>query len=142
MKKTIVMALVVVTSLACATIALAEMKEGLWEIKTSMDMQGMPVKIPPTTMQTCISKNDLVPKPAAPKGQEPECKIKEQNMAGDTVTYAMECTGQGGMTMEISGKMTYTGDTMEGASTMKLGGPSPMEMTSKITGKYVGPCKK
>ena len=142
MKKNIAMVLVIFASLAFSTIAVAEMKEGLWEIKTEMDMPGMPAKIPPTTMQTCISKDDLVPKPAAPKGQEQECRIKEQNISGDTVTYSMECKGQGGMTMEITGKMTYAGDTMEGTSTMNMSGPMSMEMTTKMTGKYMGPCTK
>ena len=142
MKKNIAVALTVATLLICVTLATAEIKEGLWEIQTSMEMPGMPVKIPPTTTRTCMSRNDAVPKPSAPKGQEQECKIKDQNISGNTVTYSMECKGKDGSTTEISGKMTYSGDAMEGTSTMKMSGPVAMEMSSKMTGKYVGPCTK
>jgi hypothetical protein len=142
MKKDTAIFLVLLTSFACATMALAEMKEGLWEIKTTMEMQGMPVKMPPTTTRTCVSKNDMVPKPSAQRGQEQECKVKEQRITGDTVTYAMECTGKGGMTTEIAGEVTYKGDAMEGTSTMKVKGPASMEMSTKVSGKYIGPCTK
>ena len=142
MKKNSTIVLIVATLLICTTMAFAEIKEGLWEYKTTMEMPGMPVKMPATTTQTCISKSDLVPKPSSPGGQGQECKIKEQNVSGNTVTYAMECKGKDGTTMEISGKMTYTGDAMEGTSTMKMSGPASMEMSSKITGKYLGPCSK
>jgi hypothetical protein len=121
----------------------AEIKEGLWEIKTTVEMKGMSIQVPPTTTRTCINKNDMVPKPAAQsKGQEQECKVKEQKVTGDTVTYAMECTGKGGMSTEISGEMTYTGDSMAGKSTMKVKGPASMEMSTSMTGKYLGPCTK
>ena len=142
MKKNMTIVLALLASFACATMAWAEMKEGLWEIKTTMEMPGMPVKMPATTTRTCVSKDDMVPKPSAPKGQEQECKVKEQKITGDTITYAMECTGKGGMTTEISGVMTYKGDAMEGTSTMKVKGPTPMEMSTKVSGKYIGPCAK
>jgi len=142
MKRNIRIPLTIATLLICATIAMAEIKEGLWEITTSMEMPGMPVKMPAATMRTCISKNDMVPKPSAPKGQEQDCKMKDQNISGNTVSYSMECKGKDGSTTEMSGKMTYTGDTMEGTTTIKIGAPTPMEMSSKMTGKYVGPCTK
>jgi hypothetical protein len=143
MKKTIAIVLSILLSSACATMALAEIKEGLWEIKTTMEMQGMPMQMPAMTSRTCISKNDMVPKPPDQgRGQSQECKVKEQKITGNTVTYAMECTGKGGMAAEISGEMTYTGDSMEGKYTMKVKSPSPMEMSSKMTGKYIGPCTK
>ena len=142
MKRSMTVVLVLLGSFACATMALAQMKEGLWEIKTTMEMPGMPAKIPATTTQTCISKNDLVPKPSAQRGQAQECKVKEQKITGDTITYAMECTGRGGMSTEIAGEVTYKGDTMEGSSKMKVKGPTPMEMSTKVSGKYIGPCTK
>ena len=141
MKYTMIVGLVLISFLACATLALAQIKEGLWEMKTTMEMPGMPMKMPATTTRTCISKDDMVPKPGAQKGQPQECKMKEQKVSGDTVTYDMECTSKGGTT-EISGKMTYTGDAMEGSSTMKVSGPNSMEITSKVTGKYIGQCTK
>ena len=141
MKKIMIVALVLTFFVACAALALAEPKEGLWEIKTTMEMPGMPMKMPATTTQTCIKKDDMVPKPAAQKGQPQECKTTEQKVSGDTVSYAMECTSKGTTTV-ISGKMTYTGEAMEGSTTMKVSGRDSMEMTSKVTGKYIGQCTK
>ena len=142
MKKTIAIALTILFSFACATMALAEIKEGLWEMKTTIEMKGMPTQIPPTTTRTCISKSNMVPKPPAQGKQEQDCKMKDQKISGDTITYAMECTGRGGTTTEISGSMTYTGDSMEGTTNMKVSGPASMEMSTKITGKYIGQCTK
>jgi hypothetical protein len=143
MKRTIATVLSILFSAACTTMTFAEIKEGLWEMKTTVEMKGMSIQVPPTTTRTCINKNDMVPKPPAQgKGQEQECKIKEQKVTGDTVSYAMECTGKGGMSTEISGEMTYTGDSMAGKSTMKVKGPASMEMSTQITGKYIGPCTK
>jgi hypothetical protein len=143
MKTTRVIVLAVTVSLVCATMASAEIKMGLWEMTTKMEMTGMPaqISIPATTARTCISKDDMVPKPAAQKkGQE--CKIKDQKVTGDTVTYSMECAGKDGNVTQISGEMKYTGDTLEGSSTIKTQGRGAMEMSNKITGKYIGPCPK
>ncbi len=143
MKKTIATVIAVLFLSVCATMTLAEIKEGMWEIKTTMEMKGMPAQMPPTTTRTCISKNDMVPKPGPQgKGQEQECKIKDQKVTGDTVTYAMECTGKGGATTTISGSMTYKGDSMEGTTNMKISGPASMEMATKMSGKYIGACTK
>jgi hypothetical protein len=142
MKKQIAVALCASFIFACAAAGMAEVKEGLWEMKMTTEMKGMPMKMPTTTSQTCITKNDMVPKPLSQGKQAQECKIKEQNVSGDTVTYAMECSDKTGMSGEMSGKMTYTGDTMEGSSTMKITSPAAMEMTIKMSGKYLGACKK
>jgi hypothetical protein len=118
------------------------MKEGLWEITTKAEMKGMPSQMPPTTVRTCISKKDMVPKPDAQSGQD--CKMKDQKVVGDTVSYSMVCTGKNGTAMEMSGKMTYKGNVFEGSSTttIKSKGEGDMQMSSKMTGKYVGPCTK
>ncbi|MCX5808435.1 MAG: DUF3617 family protein [Proteobacteria bacterium] len=133
----------VVLTLVWVTVGSAEMKEGFWEITTKTEMKGMPVQIPPTTMKQCITKKDVVPKPEKQeKGQE--CKIKDQKISGDTVTYAMECKDKGGNIIEISGKMIYKGDIFDGTTntTMKTKEQGTMQMTSKMSGKYVGPCPK
>jgi hypothetical protein len=142
MTRKMIAVLVLVSFLACAALAQAEVKEGLWEMKTTIEMPGMPMKIPPTTTQTCISKDDMVPKPQAQRGQQQDCKMTEQKLVGNTVTYAMKCTDKKGMTAEMSGKMVYSGDTMEGSYTIKTSGASAMEMSAKMTGKYIGKCAK
>src|SRR5689334_8878196 len=40
-----------------------EVREGEWEVTTTMVIQGMPMQPPPTTRTHCITKKDIVPKP-------------------------------------------------------------------------------
>ncbi len=120
--------------------AWAQFKDGQWEITTRVEMQGMPQQMPPATFSQCITKNDPVPQNA---DKNYDCKTTHQKVSGNTVTYTLECQGPEG-TMTTTGKNTYTGNTMEGSATTRFkmkGGPE-MQMKSKMTGKYLGPCTK
>ena len=117
------------------------MKDGLWEITTKTEMKGMPGNIPPTTMKQCLTKKDSVPQ--EDKGKNPNCKMTENKVSGDTVTWTMLCKEKDG-TMENKGQMTYKGDTFDGKSvmTMKDKSGKAQVITSKMTGKRLGPCDK
>ena len=130
----------VIVSLLCSSSALAEIKDGLWEITTKVEIKGMPGKMPPSTVRHCLKKNDPVPKA---KDKSTDCKMKDQKISGDTVTYAMECMGKDSVVL-TSGKMTYKGNTFDGTSTtnIKRKGQSDMQMNSKISGRYIGPCTR
>jgi len=123
-----------------ATGVFAEMKEGLWEITTQAELKGMPQAMPPTTFRQCITKSDPVPQS---KDKNYDCKTLTQKVSGNTVSYAVECTGKEGVT-KVSGTTTYTENSMNGTSTtnVKMKGQPEMQMTSKIKGKYVGACPK
>jgi len=143
MFRNVLIAVVVLLTFVWVTAGLAEMKEGLWEITTKTEIKGMPTQMPATTTRQCITKNDVVPKPERQeKGQE--CKIKDQKISGDTVTYVIECNDKSGTTIEVSGKTTYKGKVLDGVSTtnIKSKGQGNMQMTSKMSGKYVGSCPK
>ncbi len=120
--------------------ASAEIKDGLWEITTKVQMKGIPTQIPATTVKQCITKNNPVPQ-SGTKGYE--CKTKDYKVSGDTVTYTIGCTSKDSVVL-TSGKTTYNGDTFDGTSTtnIKTKGQPEMQMTNKISGKYIGPCKK
>ena len=137
-KKLIVLAILL--SLIWVTGAAAEIKDGLWEMTTKVEMKGIPAQMPSTTVKQCITKNNLVPQ-SDTKGYE--CKTKNYNVSGDTVTYTVECSGQGSV-MTTTGKTTYKGNTFDGVSTttVKTKGQPEMQMTNKISGKYIGPCTK
>jgi hypothetical protein len=145
MRRLIWMMLAAGVSLVWITGADAQMKEGLWEISTQMEMKGMkgmPGNMPATTMRQCITKKDPVPQPERKeKGQE--CRMKDQKISGNTVTYAMECKGKDSVVL-TSGKMTYQGNMFDGLSTTnyKGKGQPEMQMTNKMSGKYIGPCPK
>jgi hypothetical protein len=138
--------LAVLVSLAWMASAWAELKEGLWEMTTQVEMKGMPAgmpaHMPATTVKQCITKKDPVPQ-ASKKEKGQECRITDQKVVGDTVTYTMECKGKDSLVV-TSGKMTYKGNTFEGASTtsIKNKGQKEMQMSNRMTGKYIGPCPK
>jgi len=121
-------------SISCADSG-PNMKEGLWEITTKMQMQGM--DMPPVTHTQCITKNDLVPQGSQQPGQE--CKITDVKTSGNTVTWTMKCTGQGGEVIG-SGEITYSGDRFKGTMTITMSRGN-MEMSSHLSGKRIGKCK-
>ena len=141
MKHSAVIVMVAVLCLLWAGGASAELKEGFWEITSKAEMKGMPSKMPATTVKHCITKKDAVPKP---KTQNQDCTMKDQKISGDTVTYAMECKTKDGTTMETSGRMNFKGDTFDGSTTTTMKGKDhpAMQMSSTMSGKYLGPCPK
>lgn len=130
----------VVLSIFWAQGVFAELKEGLWEITTQVEMKGMPQSIPPTTFRQCITKSNPVPQN---QDKNYECKIISQKISGSTVSYNVKCTGKEGI-IQTTGTTTYTDNSMHGSSTtsFKIEGQPEMQMTSKIKGKYIGACPK
>lgn len=115
------------------------MQEGLWEITSSIEMPGMPAMAPMKNTQ-CLTKKDLVPQ-SQEKSQD--CKITQTGMSGNTVTWTMKCSGEGGE-VEGTGKITYSGDTFQGTMTMNIQNPGQggkMQMTQHMTGHRIGNCK-
>jgi len=126
--------MMIAISISCADSG-PNMKEGLWEITTEMKMQGM--EMPPVKHTQCITKDDLVPQGSQQPGQE--CEITDVKKSGNTVTWTMKCTGQGGEVIG-TGEITYSGDSFKG--TMAISMPQAnMEMTSHLSGKRIGNCK-
>ena len=110
------------------------MQEGLWEITTELEMEGMPMKMPPTTFTQCLKKGQAVPMDQKP-GQQ--CKIKDVTTEGSTTRWSVECSGSGGQ-MTGKGTASYSGDNMEGSMHMQTQG---MTMTSHYKGRRLGACQ-
>ncbi len=127
-----------------------DLNPGKWEITSTVEMPGMPMKMPPITTTRCMTKDDMifkeVPQPGMQQGGMPkECKMTRSEVKGDTVIWEMVCQGQQKMT--YYGELTYHGDTMEGfikmtSSAQGQGGGAAPPMTIKIKGKRIGPCDK
>lgn len=130
--RSVVVALMLVTAAWAGEMS---MKEGQWEMTIETEMEGMPMKMPPTTFSQCITQQEPVPQSRQP-GQE--CVTKDVVKKGDTVSWTVVCDTPAGSTTG-KGKITYKGDTMEGSMTMTAQG---MKMVSRFTGRHVGPCSK
>ena len=133
--------LAIVISLVWLTGASAEIKEGQWEITTKTTVKGMSTQMPATTMKQCITKKDPVPQQKQEKNTE--CKMKDQKVSGDTVTYTMECKTPES-TIISNGKTTYKTNTFDGTTdtTIKTKSQPDMQMSNTMSGKYLGPCPK
>lgn len=111
------------------------MKDGLWEITTKVEIPGMPMEMPAMTHTQCITKENAVPDSSQP---DQECKIIESHVNGDTVTWQMKCETPDG-NAEATGEIVYSGDTFKGVIKMNM---QDMEMLQKLTGKRIGDCNQ
>ena len=131
----------IVLSALFTTIAFAApaMQPGLWQITSSMEMPGMP-NMPPMTMQHCVKPADIQQGGLVPQNPDPQCKMLDYRLKGNTATWRVECKGD--MAMQGTGSMTlgatsYSGTT---ALTMTQDGQA-MSMTQRFSGKRLGDCK-
>ena len=111
-----------------------DMKEGDWEISSETSMMMGAMSMPPTADKStyCLTREDLVP------SKDKECKIVNQKVTGNKVSWRMECKKAEG-----EGEITYQGSTYKGNFRMKmLEDGQTMTMNMKLAGKYLGPCPK
>lgn len=120
---------------SCSTSVALDMKEGFWELTVQMEMPGMPMKMPPQTHKFCLTKDNNVPQSKEP-GQE--CKMLKHSVRGDTVSWVMECRVDKDKVIS-EGNITYRGNSMTGVVKVKM---PDMEMTQKMSGRWLGACPK
>ncbi|MBV8659907.1 MAG: DUF3617 family protein [Burkholderiales bacterium] len=131
--------------LACATaLAAPQATPGQWETTSKVTMSGMNHDIPPVTVKMCLKPSDVkdVQKQlsSGPHGQaNKDCKMVDNTISGDTVTFHMQCTGQ--HKSDIRGTVTYGKDSYQGSTQIDATGPNgTMHMTNQFTAKRIGDC--
>jgi len=117
------------------TASAMDMKDGLWEITSKMEMPGMPMEMPPVKFTQCLTSKDSVPKDKAEHNQD--CKIKNTDMKGNTVTWEVHCISDG-KPVKSTGMITYRGDSFNGETKTEMDG---MNMLQKMSGRRIGNCK-
>jgi len=121
-----------------------DFKAGEWGVSYKMEVVGMPFPMPPITAKKimCLDKNNYVPD-ITQQGQE--CKVSEQKVNGNTVTWTMRCRAQE-RTIEGQGRITYKGDRYDGAMDAKLlstDGQGPaVGYKYNMQGQRLGACGK
>ncbi len=130
-------ALILVWMLSTIAYGDINVKKGMWEINNHTKVSGLPMKIPDTKILQCIDAQSIIPK--ADKKINKYCKIIEQKIVGDTVSWKMQCTHK----MQSHGSITYHGKTFDGIVTTSTKVPhiGSMTMTNHITGRRTGECK-
>lgn len=106
-----------------------------WELTSKMDMPGMPMAMPATTMKVCVPiGGERDPKYAADKN----CVVSDVVNSGNKTSWKMRCNHDGEI-MIGSGEMSGTRDSSEG--TMRLSGTSggkKFDMTNTYKNRRVG----
>lgn len=127
--------------LPCLAHAGPNMQDGLWEITMAMEIPGMPQGIPPTKHTQCLNSKNNVPSQQSGPPQS-DCKMTSNRAVGDTVSWGMQCRSADNSTMELAGKITYSGDSFSGVTTMNMtGAGKAMKTTQRLSGRRLGPCK-
>jgi len=113
-------------------------QEGEWESTMEMKMEGLSFAIPPVTTKHCITKEDVVPKASE---KDDKCKIKDQKIVGNKVTWSVECLDKGEKT-ESQGEITYSGNSYKGTMKTRMTDKAGKTMvsTANMTGRRIGEC--
>lgn len=115
------------------------MKPGLWEVTTSMEVQGMPKGMPPMKTQHCYRPEDVKDlRKTMP--EQANCKVDDWKQSGNTVTWKTSCSGE--MAGTMTGSIKYAGETYSGVNKFNLSrGGQSMQMTQKFDARRIGACK-
>jgi Protein of unknown function (DUF3617) len=138
-------ALVGLAAASVAAVAAApDFKEGQWAMQYSMEVTGMPFKMPSITgkRSACLTGKNYVPDNSQ-AGQQ--CQTKDVKVNGNTVTWTMQCKTQEG-SIEGQGRVTYKGDRYDGGMdaqmiSMTMSG-APINYRYTMQGEREGDCKK
>jgi hypothetical protein len=135
-KNVIVLAAVAFVALSCISVfASNEMHEGMWEITSSIDMPGMPIKVPPTVVRHCYTKEDVKDQKKVVANKNSDCTVTDMKKSGNKVTWKMQCTGKSKGT--FSGETLFGKDFYESTMNMQSEGRS---MTTKSKARRIGDC--
>lgn len=117
----------------------SKIQKGLWEVTTTMEMKGLPVKLPAVTTQQCLDKDHAVPKSAQ---QNEKCDVSPKQVDDNTISWTLVCkTDRGELTG--NGEITYKADTFNGFLNLNLDNKEgQLKMDSILQGRYLGTCKK
>jgi hypothetical protein len=131
-----VLAMVVAVALPATVLAGSGIREGLWEITSKMEMPGMPMEMPATTVRHCYTKEDVKDQKKV-ISRDKDCKVTDLKSSGSKVTWKMVCTGKNAGT--FSGETVFSGDSYDSVMKMQSEGKGG-SMTIKAKGKRVGNC--
>ena len=132
-----VLAVLVLVSLPSTILAADGIREGLWEITSKMEMPGMPMAMPATTVKRCYTREDVKDQKKV-ISRDKDCTVTDLKSSGNKVTWKMVCTGKNPGT--FTGETVFSGDSYNSVMNMQSAGKGGT-MTIKAKGKRVGNCQ-
>jgi hypothetical protein len=132
-----VCAVVLSVLLPAAVFAAEGIRPGMWEITTTMEMPGMPMKMPPTTVKHCYTAYEVKYQKKVISSDK-DCTVTDVKSSGNKVAWKMKCTGQNPGT--FSGETVFSGDSYVSHMQMESQGGKGTSVNMKVEGKRVGNC--
>ena len=133
MKKCII-AILFILALPVSCLAADVMRDGYWELITTMEMPGMPMKMAPTRTKQCYSKEDVKDQKKTITTDK-NCTVTDLKQSGNKVIWKMKCTGKN--PGDFSGETVYKSDAYDSTMKMQTQGQT---MNMKINAKRLGNC--
>lgn len=144
MRRLIIAAASVASTIASGGVLAADLSPGLWEITMETRVASDPAFAPaPFRLQQCLSAEDardparvlgLFTNPGATG-----CSYSERNYSGSSLSFAMQCTGSLGIASR--GQVAFTADTMNGNITAAANiGGTRVETRNKVSASRMGAC--
>ena len=132
------LAIALAIALACSAAQAQKMEPGEWEFTNTMSSPKLP-KPQTMTMKRCITKEDVTD-PAHFQGKpEADCKVTPKGKQGEAYAWEMSCPKSG---MKGTGTTRYGKNTVEGETKITASSKGqPFDMTTKMKGRRIGPCK-
>lgn len=135
------MLLILIFASAEPTFAAPSINPGDWEYTMKMKIEGLGIPLPqiPVTFTGCITQSN--PTVETPEMKKAGCKIMNQKISGNNVTYTGRCISGDSVT-DTNYKMNFQGNSMTGTvdQIRKLSGKVQSTATGTISAKRLGPC--
>jgi len=132
--KTCLTAILFALALPVTGFAADTMRDGYWELTTTMDMPGMPVKMAPTKVKHCYTKEDVKDQKKTITTDK-NCTVTDLKQSGNKVSWKMKCTGENAGV--FSGETVFRGDAYDSTMKMQTQGQT---MNMKVKAKRLGNC--
>ena len=132
--KKVVIVILFALALPVTSFAADMMRDGYWELISTMEMPGMPMKMAPTTIKHCYTKEDVKDQKKTIT-RDKNCTVTDLKQSGNKVTWKMKCTGKNAG--EYSGETVYKGDAYDSTMKMQTQGQT---MNMKVKAKRLGDC--
>jgi len=121
------------------------LQPGLYDISMQFVMKGLPIQLPVTRFQQCVTAQDVANGMAYASSENKDCTIRNLNQSGDKVVYEFNCASQQGgprMIGRANGISHATGYDvmMEGRFDPAIEGMR--EFSQKLNARRLGDCSK
>jgi len=111
------------------------MRPGQYEYTVRMEIPGMPVAMPPMTLQHCLTQADIDQGRQYESRQNQDCEVKNLRQSPGKASMDLVC--KDGTTGK--GEYTFGNDALNGKTTMMRDGQA---MAMNMSARRAGDCKK